>query len=209
METSVKLHLTVRSLISSSFATCGKELLLTCASSGNREEWIHSSRALAAPLPKLYPEPVQVSMLAGIVQAACLLFHEGITKVSVQPSYTHKRAQLPYNCSLWIPCYHFKSFQKIDENRLFSHHRRQLWNCLVGSKIKTPDMRKRLKPAIKYMKMHPLPGSLAITSLTYTATLLFSKHIFHVIIISWNKQTDLLLRKVQELIDHIWSNSKG
>ena len=69
METSVKLHLTVRSLISSSFATCGKELLLTCASSGNREEWIHSSRALAAPLPKLYPEPVQVSMLAGIVQA--------------------------------------------------------------------------------------------------------------------------------------------
>ena len=100
METSVKLHLTVRSLISSSFVTCGKELLLTCASSGNREEWIHSSRALAAPLPKLYPEAVQVSMLAGIVQAACLLFHEGITKVSVQPSYTHKRAQLPYNCSL-------------------------------------------------------------------------------------------------------------
>ena len=96
METSVKLHLTVRSLISSSFSTCGKELLLTCASSGNREEWI--SRALAAPLPNLYHEPVQVSMLAGIVQAACLLFHEVITKVSVQPSYTHKRAQLPYNC---------------------------------------------------------------------------------------------------------------
>lgn len=92
METSVKLHLTVRSLISSSFATCGKELLLTCASSGNREEWI--SRVLAARLPNLYHEPVQMSMLAGIVQA------EGITKVSVQPSYTHKRAQLPYNCSL-------------------------------------------------------------------------------------------------------------
>ena len=87
---------------------------------------------------------------------------------------------------------------------------------IVGSEIKTPDMHRRLKKGIKYMKMLSFPHW-QFTSLTYEAILFFFKNKFNVMIISisrtdyliGNKQTGLILKQLQEVIDHIWANSNG
>ena len=125
--TSAKLYLTVRSPISSSFATRGKEVSVTCASSGKiiggrdaseraRERW------RLCLLPKLYPE------LLGVVQALCSPFLKDIkslcslhtqTNVLWQPFTDDVQLSVYRNTTLRV----FRRSMKLN----ISHHRRQLW----------------------------------------------------------------------------------